>query len=88
MDLSPHQLTFPGGGVKMLAPVAPHTPHLLFIDDEPSLRELMVERLTDRGFEVVACENGERAIELLDQFAFDIVITDLRMPGIDGTPGD
>ncbi len=45
----------------------------------------MAERLADRGFEVVACENGEKAVELLDQFAFDIVITDLRMPGIDGT---
>jgi DNA-binding NtrC family response regulator len=68
----------------MLAPVASHTPHLLFIDDEPALRELMAERLSDRGFEVVACENGERAIDLLDQFAFDIVVTDLKMPGIDG----
>jgi two-component system response regulator PilR (NtrC family) len=64
--------------------LAPHTPHLLFIDDEPALRELMAERLAERGFEVVACENGERALELLEQFAFDIVITDLRMPGIDG----
>ena len=64
--------------------LAPHTPHLLFIDDEPALRELMTERLTDRGFEVVACEDGEKAIQLLDQFAFDVLITDLRMPGIDG----
>ncbi len=64
--------------------MAPHTPHLLFIDDEPALRELMAERLTDKGFEVVACENGEKAIELLDRFAFDILVTDLRMPGVDG----
>jgi DNA-binding NtrC family response regulator len=60
------------------------TPHVLFVDDEPALRTLMAERLRDRGFEVVEAENGERAIDLLDQFAFDIVITDLRMPGIDG----
>src|SRR5499426_1783622 len=45
----------------------------------------MAERLTDRGFEVVEAESGERALELLDQFAFDIVITDLRLPGIDGS---
>ncbi len=45
----------------------------------------MAERLAERGFEVVACEDGQRAIELLDQFAFDIVVTDLRMPGVDGT---
>jgi two-component system, NtrC family, response regulator AtoC len=61
------------------------TPHLLFVDDEPALRSLMAERLSERGFEVVEAESGERALEMLDQFAFDIVITDLRLPGIDGT---
>jgi two-component system response regulator AtoC len=60
-------------------------PHLLFIDDEATLRGLMAERLAERGFEVVEAESGERALELLDQFAFDIVITDLRLPGIDGS---
>ncbi len=60
-------------------------PHVLFVDDEPALRGLMAERLADRGFEVVEADSGERALVLLDQFAFDIVITDLRMPGIDGT---
>jgi two-component system response regulator PilR (NtrC family) len=60
-------------------------PHILFADDEPTLRGLMAERLADRGFEVVEAESGERALALLDQFAFDVVITDLRMPGVDGT---
>jgi two-component system response regulator AtoC len=60
-------------------------PHLLFIDDEATLRGLMAERLTERGFEVVEADSGERALALLDQFAFDIVITDLRLPGIDGS---
>src|SRR4026209_90105 len=60
-------------------------PQLLFIDDEATLRRLMAERLTERGFEVVEADSGERALELLDQFAFDIVITDLRLPGIDGS---
>ena len=45
----------------------------------------MAERLTDRGFEVAEADSGEKALELLDQFAFDIVITDLRLPGVDGT---
>ena len=44
----------------------------------------MAERLAERGFEVVQADSGERALELLEQFAFDIVITDLRLPGIDG----
>ena len=46
-----------------------------------ALRTLMAERLRERGFEVAEAENGERALDLLEQFAFDVVITDLRMPG-------
>src|SRR5688572_5534735 len=61
-------------------------PHLLFADDEPAIRELMAERLTEHGFEVVQASSGEEAIEFLDQFAFDVVITDLGMPGVGGTP--
>jgi DNA-binding NtrC family response regulator len=59
-------------------------PHVLFVDDEAALRTLMAERLRERGFEVAEAENGEKALDLLEQFAFDVVITDLRMPGIDG----
>ena len=44
----------------------------------------MAERLRERGFEVSEAEDGEKALDLLDQFAFDILITDLRLPGIDG----
>jgi DNA-binding NtrC family response regulator len=61
------------------------TPHLLFIDDEATLRGVMAERLTERGFTVVEADSGERALELLDQIAFDAVITDLKLPGIDGS---
>ena len=59
--------------------------HLLFVDDEAALRSLMAERLSERGFEVVEADNGEKAISFLEQFAFDVVITDLRLPGVDGT---
>src|SRR5436190_18669772 len=45
----------------------------------------MAERLGERGFEVIEADSGEKAIQMLEQFAFDVVITDLRMPGIDGT---
>ena len=70
----------------MLAPVAdPSRPHLLFVDDEESLRRPTAERLAERGFEVVEAGSGEQALELLDQFAFDILVTDLRLPGMDGT---
>src|ERR687896_2203625 len=59
--------------------------HLLLVDDEPALRTLMAERLASRGFGVVQAESGEKALGLLEQFAFDVVVTDLRMPGVDGT---
>ncbi len=59
--------------------------HLLLVEDEAPLREAVAEQLTDRGFDVVQAESGERAIEKLSDFAFDIVITDLRLPGVDGT---
>ena len=72
--------------VKILAlPATPSSPHVLFVDDEPQLRRLMAERMEERGFDVVEADSGEQALELLDQFAYDIVITDLRLPGIDGT---
>jgi DNA-binding NtrC family response regulator len=60
-------------------------PHLLFVDDEPALRRVTAERLTERGFDVVEADTGEQALELLDKFAFDLVVTDLRLPGMDGT---
>jgi two-component system response regulator PilR (NtrC family) len=65
--------------------MAASTAHLLFVDDESALRTVMAERLAERGFEVVQADSGEKALDLLEQFAFDVVITDLRMPGIDGT---
>ena len=75
----------PGGLCQDIGTLSAQTPHLLFVDDEPALRSLMAERLNGHGFDIVEAESGERALELLDQFAFDIVITDLRMPGMDGT---
>src|SRR5437763_796249 len=59
--------------------------HLLLVEDEAPLREALAERLVEHGFEVEQAATGERAIEQLAEFAFDIVITDLRLPGLDGT---
>ena len=64
----------------------PDTPkHLLLVEDEAPLRMAVAERLADTGYEVVQAESGEVALEALAEFAFDIVVTDLRLPGIDGT---
>jgi DNA-binding NtrC family response regulator len=60
------------------------TKHLLIVEDEAPLRAVVSERLSDQGYDVVQAANGEEALDRLAEFAFDIVITDLRLPGIDG----
>jgi DNA-binding NtrC family response regulator len=59
--------------------------HLLLVEDEVPLRQALAERLAEHGFEVEQVDTGEHAIEHLAEFAYDIVITDLRLPGLDGT---
>ena len=58
--------------------------YLLIVEDEAALRETTAERLVDHGYQVVAVASGEEAVERLSEFAFDVVLTDLRLPGIDG----
>ena len=59
--------------------------HLLLVEDEAALREVTAERLEEHGYRVVQAESGEAALHSLADFAFDVIITDLRLPGIDGT---
>ena len=58
--------------------------HLLLVDDEESLRSVVAERLTDEGYQVTEAADGESALAALDRFAFDVIISDLRLPGVDG----
>src|SRR4051812_9578638 len=64
--------------------MAENAKHLLLVDDEAALREAIAERLTDHGFVVEQASNGEDALARLADFAFDVIITDLRLPGMDG----
>jgi DNA-binding NtrC family response regulator len=59
--------------------------HLLLVEDEVPLRQAIAEQLSDRGFQVEQCDSGEAALARLADFAFDVIITDLRLPGIDGS---
>src|SRR6476620_5589668 len=59
--------------------------HLLIIEDEAPLRTAIAEQLTDHGYRVEQAESGEVALTKLADFAFDIIITDLRLPGVDGS---
>jgi DNA-binding NtrC family response regulator len=58
--------------------------HLLLVDDEESLRSVVAERLSDVGFQVTQAADGESALKALDGFAFDVIVSDLRLPGVDG----
>jgi DNA-binding NtrC family response regulator len=58
--------------------------HLLLVDDEEALRSVMAERLVEHGFRVQQASTGEQALACLNEFAFDILVTDLRLPGTDG----
>jgi len=61
-----------------------NTPHILLIDDEPLIRLSMTDALKAVGYEVQAAANGHEGLTLMNHAVFDIVITDLRLPGADG----
>ena len=63
-------------------------PHLLLVDDEESLRSVVAERLTDEGFQVSQAADSQAALKALDGFAFDVIVSDLRLPGPDGLPSE
>jgi len=58
---------------------------VLVIDDEQSIRMLMVAILEDEGHTVIEAADGYQGLELLAQERPDLVILDIMMPGIDGT---
>ena len=57
---------------------------ILVIDDEKVIRDGVERALSSHGHEVAKAENGDLGIEMLKEYRFDIVLTDLMMPGLDG----
>jgi DNA-binding NtrC family response regulator len=57
---------------------------ILVVDDEDDFRDTLVQRLQNRKMDVTGAENGEKALELIDKFLYDVVILDVKMPGLDG----
>lgn len=58
--------------------------HILIVDDEAALRQTLARILQRAGFEVTTSPNGDEALKLLSQHAFDLVYLDIRMPDING----
>ena len=57
---------------------------ILVVDDEEAVCMLLCERLTPAGFECSGCSSGMAALELLKSKSFDLVVSDLNMPGMTG----
>ncbi len=58
--------------------------HILVVDDEAAMSELCREVLSDAGYQVVAVSSGHEALSLLETQRFDLVISDIVMPDMDG----
>ncbi len=59
-------------------------PRVLVVDDEVAIRDLATQLLATAGYDAVAAPSAEDALALLDARSFDAMITDIRMPGMDG----
>lgn len=57
---------------------------ILLVDDEVVFTENMSKLLNNRGYRVKAVNSGDSAIRALDEEEFDIIVLDLKMPGMDG----
>ncbi len=57
---------------------------ILIIDDEHSIRETLEMFLREKGYEVVTSKDGEEGLRLIQRERPDIVILDIRLPGMDG----
>jgi len=67
-----------------MPPDASGSIRVLVVDDEEEFALATAQRLRRRGFESHVAHSGEAAIEILSSASFDVVILDLRMPGMDG----
>jgi len=59
-------------------------PNILVVDDKDSMRNMLIETLSEEGHRVDSAENGRKALDLVRNKAYDVVVTDLKMPETDG----
>ena len=62
----------------------PEKKQVLIVDDEPNLRKILAAQLSRDGYDVLLAEDGEEGLATLREHHIDLVITDLRMPKVDG----
>jgi PAS domain S-box-containing protein len=66
------------------APIATVRRRALVVDDEPDIADTIRELLEREGFDVIVASEGSAALRALDRHEFDVVLSDLRMPGVSG----
>jgi len=59
-------------------------PNVLVVDDKASMRDMLAMALTAKGMEVTQAENGQKALEAAEGKRFDAIVSDLKMPKLDG----
>jgi len=57
---------------------------VLIVEDEPDVRELIADVLMENGYEIEVAPDGAAALQLTDQRSYDLILSDLRMPKMDG----
>ena len=62
----------------------PEKKQVLIVDDEPNLRKILAAQLSRDGYEVMLAEDGEQGLTMLREHHIDLVVTDLKMPKVDG----
>jgi len=58
--------------------------HVLLVDDEREFLDTLIKRLRKRGLNITGVSSGEEALKALNEIPVDVVILDVRMPGMDG----
>ena len=61
-----------------------HKANILVIDDEESMRIGCIQTLSEEGFRVQAVENGSQGLQITNEESFDLILLDLKMPGMSG----
>jgi len=67
-----------------ILPVSETAPYCLIVDDEPRLRQVMVHLMRGDGFQCIEAGNGVEALQQLERYPASLVLSDLRMPKMDG----
>jgi CheY-like chemotaxis protein len=64
--------------------VGRETPQILIVEDDEAMREFLCQAISRSGYYVEAVQDGTEALRRVEESQFDLLLTDIRMPGLDG----